>query len=207
MAAQPMIFHRSHFEDTRAFIVRQMGAKNFDEAFGLLTHAAQRNHSDGFLPASRYLPCHQSTMGAYLWEYKRHSYSWHIMWRTDHSSTKTGEYMRAWSAGEPVPSMPSIDHRCPQLYVGSHLTMWGSSGQISSLKAVTSSGGSFGAASSPALEQGSKGYLRKAVELLFAALCGAFFTLLELSAEEASEVAERVLFPQGFKKGDTAAVC
>lgn len=206
MASQPMVLRREHFASARQYVVEQMGAAEFDEAFARLTHAVLANETsgsttiDGKREASgiRFLPCQQSVMGSYLWQFHRAAYTWHIMWRQELVS---GPFpRRAIGVGGPYARPPAAEFRCPQLYVASHLSCWGDAGGTCvDLKGAEQGGarkgaGSSGdAAASPGL-QGGQAYMLKSAELLTAALCGARSVILRrVRAAEDAELADSLI--------------
>eukprot|EP00929_Paragymnodinium_shiwhaense_P026784 TRINITY_DN15841_c0_g1_i6.p2 TRINITY_DN15841_c0_g1~~TRINITY_DN15841_c0_g1_i6.p2 ORF type:complete len:396 (+),score=72.46 TRINITY_DN15841_c0_g1_i6:772-1959(+) len=188
MAAQPMLFHRSHFQPTRDFITSRMNASDFDAAFAKLTEAVLVNNTgrSGSLPETSiyHLPCHQTAMGAYLWHHHRAAYSWHIMWSRGGINA-----VRRWDVarGGPESKPPESRYLCPQVYVGNHIGGWGM---------LDNKGFSRSKSAEPV--QGGHRYMMFSAELLLGQLCNIREAVrIHMSERDASLADELLRIPTG----------
>lgn len=164
MVAQPMLLRRGDFQRTRDFVARKMRAKDFNEAYALLTHAVMKNETNAIRAGTRHVLSQQSVMGGYLWAFRREMYSWHILWRSPPG--------RQWNAGSPYPKEPELMHRCPQIFSASHLNCWNDgTGRCAGLKHGDDQVAVPVSERVPTQVQGGQHYLVKSAWILAAALC------------------------------------
>jgi len=77
---------------------------------------------------------------------------------------------------------PDVRHRCPQVYVGSHLGAWG----MQDIKG-------FAQDRAPSPFQGGQRYMLKSIEVVMLLLCATRLSLLEYYGPGAREVADRLV--------------